>query len=49
MNCLHGNELDRKDNEEETVQMEAAQSVVMMKFSIGVNLMYIVKAELATA
>ena len=26
MNCLHGNELERKDNEEETVQMEAAQS-----------------------
>ena len=40
VNWLHGNELDTKDNEEETVQMETLQRrVAMMKFSVGVNLM----------
>ena len=37
MNCLQGIELDMKDNEEETVHEQ--RRVVMMKFSIGVNLM----------
>ena len=47
MNCLHGNELDRKDNEEETVQMAAAQSgdnEIEHRSELDV-----VKAELATA
>ena len=47
VNCLHGNELDRKHNEEETVQMEAAQTgddEVQHRSEIDV-----VKAELATA
>ena len=47
MNCLHGNELDKKNNEEESVQMEAAQSgddEVQRRSEIDV-----VKAELAKA
>ena len=47
VNWLHGNELDMKDNEEETVQMEAAQSgddEVQHRSELDV-----VKSELATA